>query len=263
MEAKVKTLRLCLGLLVVWLFGTAPISRAQEAPKAEEKAQTAPEDTRNWPVKMFQVKHANVHQLANVFKAFGAIINADDELKVISVRAPKEVVAAIEEAIQRLDVPQPPAKNIQLDAYLLIASVQGSSGNVPADLQPVVKQLKNIFNYQDFRLLGTLSMRVRDAENGTVSGLLPSVSANVTEPTSYRFHMNKAAITSEGKERSVRINGLELRMGYALKGLPPHGEAQISTSVDVREGQRVVVGKANMDSADNALILVLTAQVVE
>jgi len=36
-------------------------------------------------------------------------------------------------------------------------------------------------------------------------------------------------------------------------------EAQISTSVDVREGQRVVVGKANMDSADNALILVLTA----
>jgi hypothetical protein len=52
-------------------------------------------------------------------------------------------------------------------------------------------------------------------------------------------------------------------MGYALKGLPPHGEAQISTSVDVGEGQKVVVGKANMDSADNALILVLTAQVIE
>jgi hypothetical protein len=252
-----------LALLAALLFGTEPISRAQEAPKANEKAQTGPVDTRDWPVKMFQVKHANVYQLANVFKAFGAIINADDELKVISVRAPKEVLVAIEDALQRLDVPQPPARNIQLDAHLLIASVQGSSGNVPADLQPVVKQLKNIFSYQDFRLLGTLSMRVRDAENGTVSGLLPPVSANVTEPTSYRFHMNKAVITSEGRERAIRIDGLNLVLGYALKGLPPHGEAQITTSVDVRQGQKVVVGKANMDSVDNALILVLTAQVIE
>jgi hypothetical protein len=75
--------------------------------------------------------------------------------------------------------------------------------------------------------------------------------------------MNKAVITSEGRERAIRIDGLNLVLGYALKGLPPHGEAQITTSVDVREGQKVVVGKANMDSVDNALILVLTAQVIE
>lgn len=40
-------------------------------------------------------------------------------------------------------------------------------------------------------------------------------------------------------------------------------EVHISTSIDIREGQKVVVGKANIDNADNALILVLTAKVIE
>ena len=39
--------------------------------------------------------------------------------------------------------------------------------------------------------------------------------------------------------------------------------ARINTSIDVREGQKVVVGKANIDNADSALILILTAKVVE
>jgi hypothetical protein len=37
----------------------------------------------------------------------------------------------------------------------------------------------------------------------------------------------------------------------------------INTDVDVREGQKVVVGKANMDGSDRASIIVLTAKVVE
>jgi len=251
----------CVTLLAALLMACASVARAQDDKKAEEKPQPGTEA--GWPVKLFQVKYADVYHLANLFRAFGATVQPEGDMKALSVRAPKEVLTAIEESIQRLDVPQPPAKNIQLDAYLLIAAAQGSSANVPADLQPVVKQLKSIFNYQDFRSLGTLSMRVRDAANGTVSGLLPPVSVDSGEPTSYRFHMDRTAITSEGKEQAVRINGLDLRMGYGLKGPPHHGEVVINTSVDVRDGQKVVVGKANIDTADNALILVLTAKVIE
>ena len=40
-------------------------------------------------------------------------------------------------------------------------------------------------------------------------------------------------------------------------------ETGINTDVDIREGQRVVVGKANMDGTDRASIVVLTAKVVE
>src|SRR5882724_1140925 len=269
MEAKVKLRWICASLVATSVFTTAPILQAQEAKKAEENAQSAfaPEtptlESRNWPVKVFQLRYANPWRLGNVFKAFGAIINADEGIKVLTVRAPKEVLAAIEDSIQRLDVPEPPTKNIQLDTYLLIASAQGSSGTIPADLEPVVKQLKSIFSYQNFRLLGTLSMRMRDDSDSTVNGLLPPVSVDSVEPTSYRFHIDKATITSEGKGSAVRINHLEFRMEYALKGPPHHGGAQIFTSIDVHEGQKVVVGKANIDNADGALILVLTGKVME
>ncbi|HVN83075.1 MAG TPA: hypothetical protein VMW38_29095 [Terriglobia bacterium] len=37
----------------------------------------------------------------------------------------------------------------------------------------------------------------------------------------------------------------------------------INTDLDVREGQKVVVGKATVDNSNNALFLVLTARVVD
>ena len=70
------------------------------------------------------------------------------------------------------------------------------------------------------------------------------------------------AVTSEGKEQTIRITDLSLRLDFIVKGAG-NQHAAINTSIDVREGQKVVVGKANIDNADSALILVLTAKVVE
>ena len=226
------------------------------AQKEKEKTEDA-----NWPVRMFQVKYADVGRLANLFRAFGATVQPDSDLRALSVRAPKEVLAAIEESLQRLDVAQPPAKNIEINAYLLTASQQGLTGNIPPDLDPVVKQLKTIFNYHNFRLLGTLALRGRDGSGGAVNGVLPAVSADAARPTIYFFEMRSATIVSESKERSVRIDQLELRLNFGLK--EGSWDARIHTSIDVHEGQKVVVGKANIDNADNALILVLTAKVIE
>ena len=251
----------CVNLLLASLVAAAPMARAQEETiaekKAEEKAQSA------WPVKIFQVKYADVYRLANLFRAFGARVEPDGDLKVISVRAPKEVQAAIEESLQRLDVPQAPAKDIQLDAYLLMASAQGPSGSIPAELEPAVKQLKSVFNYQAFRLLGTLSWRGRDGKGGAVDGMLSPVSPDATEPTSCQFSVKSADIASGGKEPAIRVNDLVLRLVFTLKGSAEKRYAAVSTSIDVREGQKVVVGKANIDSSENALVLVLTAKILE
>jgi hypothetical protein len=122
MEAKVKRRFLFGNLILFSLLAAAPILRADEKKKTDEPAPAATAETQHWPVKLFQVKYADVRRLANVFRAFGATVEPDADLKVISVRAPKEVLAAIEESLQRLDVPQAPAKNVQLEAYLLTAS---------------------------------------------------------------------------------------------------------------------------------------------
>jgi urease alpha subunit len=38
--------------------------------------------------------------------------------------------------------------------------------------------------------------------------------------------------------------------------------ANISTDVDIRDGQKIVVGKANVTSAQDAVIVVVTAKLV-
>ena len=262
MEAKVKR-RFVIGNLILFsLLATVPILCADEKKKTDEPAPAANAEAQHWPVKLFQVKYADVYQLANLFRAFGAVVQPEGGLKVISVRAPKEVLAAIEESLQRLDVPQAPAKNVQLEAYLLTASGQGSSTNVPGDLEPVIKQLKSVFNYQGFRLLGTLSWRGRDGAGGIMTGLLPSVSTDSGQSTYYTFKINRVGITSEGQQPSIRINDLTLQLDFTVKGSGTQ-HVVINTSIDVHEGQKVVVGKANIDNADSALILILTAKVVE
>jgi hypothetical protein len=59
----------------------------------------------------------------------------------------------------------------------------------------------------------------------------------------------------------VRINNLSFTLHVPHPS--GHFEVGVHTDIDVREGQKVVVGKANIDNADNALILVLTAKVIE
>jgi len=241
-----------------WMIASLVVLLPLMAQREKEKTEDA-----NWPVRMFQVKYADVGRLANLFRAFGATVQPDSDLRALSVRAPKEVLAAIEESLQRLDVPQPAAKNIDLNAYLLTASQQGTMENIPPELDPVVKQLKTIFNYHNFRLLGTLALRGRDGSGGSTNGVLPAVSTDSISmhPTTYMFSMRSAAIVSDSKERSVRIDQLELRLNFSLK--EGNENAQIHTSIDIHEGQKVVVGKANIDNADNALILVLTAKVID
>ena len=75
------------------------------------------------------------------------------------------------------------------------------------------------------------------------------------------FNMRSATVVSDSKERSIRIDELDLRLNFTLKD--GNSNALIHTSIDIHEGQKVVVGKANIDNADNALILVLTAKVIE
>ncbi|PYV91061.1 MAG: hypothetical protein DMG05_08330 [Acidobacteria bacterium] len=68
----------------------------------------------------------------------------------------------------------------------------------------------------------------------------------------------------------IRIDNLRLRVDVPVKRATPSGPAEISgvdtginTNIDVREGQKVVVGKATIDGSNNALFLVLTAKVID
>ncbi len=222
--------------------------------------------------RIIEIKHADVNHIAAVMGPFGAGVSPNPQMKVITVNGPTAVVAAIEEAVKKLDVPPQPLPNIELTAYLVVASAQPPGGSpIPADLQPVVNQLKGVLQYQGFRVLDTLLMRTAQGSSAEARGLTSNGGVEGQRP-GYHLNIGKAQIISDGPNRTLRLTGMSLNMRIpnAVKGGGPLGgvsqiqyhDANIKADVDIREGQKVVVGKTSFDTPDTALILILMARVV-
>ncbi len=218
--------------------------------------------------KVFHVEHVNVARLQHLLSIFEVMVEADLELKVIAVKGMPDGVAAVEAAIKRLDVPPPPAKNIELTVYMLNATEAPAAGaTIPSELDEVVRQLESVFAYKGFRLWETVILRAREGEAGgqkNLHGVIPGMGA------SYDFTFSSAVIVPDEKGNVIRINRLTMGMGSArdadtdAEGEEPASRAAvIKTDIDVREGQKVVVGKANVGVKEkSALILVVTARVL-
>jgi len=265
-------------LTVVALLGVSMPCSAQK----EAKAEAATKPPEEWATKVFEVRHADVNHLATLLAPlFRGTIRPDSALKVIGVNVPKDTLPAIEDVIKRFDVPPAASRNIELTAYLLMASDEADTG-ASAELQPVIKQLKGVFAYKGYRVLETLVLRSREEGSpAEISGIAPSSSGQGLPPTTYRFKFESARITSDEKGRVIWLRKLSLgarvpivtgtfQPGAVGPGINPQGNKQyiymdtgITADVDVREGQKVVVGKANIEGPDKALFLVVTAKVTE
>jgi hypothetical protein len=220
--------------------------------QAEERAREDAEQ-QNWETRIFPVKYVDLGQLNNALSMFRAKTQISPELHVISVRAPKEIMPAIEDAIQRLDVPQP-RKEAELTIYVIIASDQAEpSTAIPSVLNPVINQLKGVLAYKSYRVLDTLI--TRGTNNGpieatTLSGTL--VLSETLKPT-FNFRSRFQIENPDGKTPVLRLNDMNFSLGGG--GM---NSAGISANVEIPQGQQVVVGKATL--GDKALILVMSAK---
>ena len=256
-----------LAVLLAFLALTIP-ARSQEKEPAEktstqEQAPSGKAQKEERVLKVIQLKYADPYHVADLLSLFGASLKSDRQAKVLTVVGPPSAVAAVEEAVKKLDVPPPPEKDIDLTAYFVLASHQPvQAADLPPELDEVVAQLKRVLNYKSFQLLNTAFLRARDGERANVSG----VATVGTEAVHFRLGFRSADITLEGKVRTVRISDLGFDADHPANATALEAKttsAGIHTNIDIAEGQKVVVGRTTLDFADNALILVLTAKVID
>jgi hypothetical protein len=261
-------------LMAVFLQTPSGLAQAKTEDKPAPKppaAKAAPTPDVEIVQKVFEIKHADVERLAQVLNVFGGYISPNRELRVIGVRVPQGVLPAVEESIRRLDVPPPAPQNVELTAYQLLASDQETSdSSIPSDLEAVIKQLKATFSYKGFRSLDTVVVRSRNNQEGQVKGVARLTPSDRSYPVNYTFGYKAASILSDERGRSVRVDGLRLNAQVPVGRQVGDGrtdyhytEAGFVTDVDIREGQKVVVGKATVDGSNQALILVITAKVLD
>ena len=249
------------ALIAMMLFAALPLA-AQEPKKPENESHKVQ--------RLFILKYADPGQLVNLLRVFDASVTQNFEMHALAVSSSPETIAAIEDAIKRLDVPPSAPQNIELTVYYLIGGDnENAVGPLPKDLESVATQLKNAFPFKAYRLLDALELRTRAGQGGDSSGS-PGPNAAGQGATITQFHMNSASVSPDGS--SVRID--KMKAGIRLPVASTSGTAGggtntqyiyvdigLNADVDIKPGQKVVVGRLSMGQ-NQALFLVLTARVV-
>ncbi|MBV8841912.1 MAG: hypothetical protein JO307_03790 [Bryobacterales bacterium] len=228
---------------------------------------------------LIDVKYADVNRLAALLgPIYGGNVRADPTLHVIAVSGNPDLVNAVTAAIKKLDVPPPQQPDVELTVYLISGLTQGQGADeVPQDLASTIKQLHGLFSYKMYKLADTVVLRGRAVPRGEVpfgnqrtdaTGVLPGPG-----DLHYYFSYNTLNITPDNP-RTVHVNNLTFRISGRRrvttleKNLTTTSEvtdnpASISTDLDLREGQKTVVGKSSVNAAGDALILVIVPKVTE
>lgn len=229
-----------------WMVAASAALVMAQGKETPQLARTGPQKT-----VVVEVKNGDVSRIGSVVSQLGASVRSDPTLRVIAVSGDLATVNSIEEAIKKLDVAPPPVRNVEVTLYLLYASAQEMpNATVPAGLESTVKELHNTFPYKSYRVLDTNILRARDGERGQSSGQLPNHGT-------YDFQYRDATISGQ-TPRILHIDNLQLSvsMSNADRG-------GISTNLDAKEGQKTVVGKANVANSEDAIFLVITPKVIE
>src|SRR2546421_11504728 len=169
---------------------------------AQQQQPPAPQYVENTGFKnrIFEVKNRDPEDLLQVIRLLtsgfkGAQASADRNFKTITVRDFPENIAAIEDALKRLDTPEAPHPEVELHIHVLIAgNTELGASEVPAELKDVVGQLRSTLNFKNYYLLTSIIQRAKERPgfnpeiifgDGVASIILPGDSA---PPTPREFH---------------------------------------------------------------------------
>ena len=224
----------------------------------------AQEDVR----KIIEVRTNDARRLAEFVSVFNVQITFEPNTRFAVLRGRPENISAAEEALKRI---QAPLRNVELTFHILSASPQPSTEKVPPELEPVVKQLRGAFPFQSYRLLETLVLRAREGTEGSISGVLP---AGSNPDGTVHIEFRAVGLSSGSQGSIVRLDRLRMLARHSVPVVSGPGQAAVSgfqmrdsgihADIDVREGQKAVVGKANMQGKDSGtLFLIVSAKVVD
>ena len=219
--------------------------------------------------KVFEVKNRDPRSLLDALRVLGsgfkgATISVSDEFKTLTVRDFPENIGAIEEALKRLDTPQPPQPDIELRMNVLLASnVEGVVNQFPTDLGDVVKQLQATLNYKNYSNIATLVQRVRPGSrnigiNGTAEVAARILEMERPQLATYDFRAGLLALSTVASG-SYTAQLTDASFAFRATGFP--GQADIRTDITLHNLEKVVVGTATL--GNKGLILVLSAKIIK
>lgn len=283
MKGKVFLLSLLLALMAAVTFAqTTPDSRNESKTEAkfEAKKDEAPNQTARLDIvsKIFDVKYRNPQSLVEVLNVYvgpsTGRMSFNREMKTIMVRDRAENVAAIEEALKRFDVPESSPVSLEFQLHLISASMgQQEKESVPANLTPVIQQIRSALKFTNYRYVNSSLNRVSNGgkveSSGIGGSLFPApqgVPTSQERPSFYSYSLGPVKLTqdSSGKE-SIQIDNFRFGASVPVRISTDANNIQykdigIITPLSLREGEMVVVGTANISGSDEAVVVIISVK---
>ncbi len=248
-------------ILLVLTLLTVPLAAQEQKSDAPVKPAPPPNVQ-----KVFILKYAEPENLRQLLQQFGGTIVSNPEMHALAVTAPQNVMEPIEEAITKLDVPSAAPRNFDLTVDLVVGTDAENSApvGIPKELDAVIAQLKGAFAFKGYRLLDVLTLRTRAGKRASTEssgGAVQVGSATGTVRSS--FSIQTASLGADGA--TIHLDRLSYTIRFPYEPAPGQTNTQqlsLESDVDIKEGQKVVVGRMGMTN-QQAMFLVLTVKVVQ
>jgi hypothetical protein len=216
-------------------------------------------------------------RLSKLLGVFNVRYVADEKLRTIVVYAPKDVVEKMRKVVEQLDQPGSEAaigRNIDMNLAFLRCSTKAPAqpSPLPADLEPVAKQLRAATQCKDIQLWDSVPLRLQEGKDTLETLRLPVASPDLKgSQTIGTLKLHPEAVTRKDQGRSVRFSNLQMsfRIPYATPGFGggpvqySYMDVGLTTSGDFMEGQKTVLGKVSGADDETSIFVVISLKVLD
>jgi hypothetical protein len=180
-------------------------------------------------------------------------VSMDQSRKILTLMATPENIEMVKQVVREVDVK--PA-DLLFSVQLVLGSETEAAGADPIQNDPLIRELRGLLRYKSYTLLDSSLVRVVNRENAEVVigpkaefefSLRPEVAGDAKAPvirTQLRLRQKTVRLVT-GKEAAASVSDL------------------ISSTLNIKSGERTVVGVSKLDGGDKGLILIISGKVID
>jgi hypothetical protein len=186
----------------------------------------------------------------------GHISRMPNERAMVISDRPENIEKALQ-VIKQMDIK--PA-DILFTVQLVLGAETGEPGKESMTNDPIIRELKNLLKYKAYTLLDASLVRAMDDENSEV---------RLGEKADFELRLRPKVIKDE--KTSLIQTAVRLRQ-IRIAGMPPNATSAkpeyittdlIGTTLNIKPGDKTVVGVSKLDGDGKGLILIISGKIVD
>ncbi|MDH5466673.1 MAG: hypothetical protein OEY25_04575 [Candidatus Aminicenantes bacterium] len=246
-----------IGILLVFLL----LLGATSSVFASEEQQKKPELRKEF----IQLKYVKARQIKSLLftyiSEYGRILS-DDELNIITIQDTPEIIEKMLNLIKNVDIKP---VDILFTVDLIVGSFKEeqeevtAAGKKPVDKglesDPVMKEMQRVMSFKSLYKIGSALLRVQD---GSLSD--QRIGGSDLE---FRLQMRPRYVREEkGDAFQVELELQHDRVRKTENMAQRENVSLIQTALNLRSGEKTIVGISKLDGGDRALVLVISGKII-